>query len=153
MLLAPAPPALPALPAFEPAEPLAPAGAPELPALPLTLPALPLAPPLESLDPQPIRLAPKQKLSTTKQLVRMQTDATRPGDTGKCQWKRRTPHRTALLPSPFLGETSFVDPNSAALHVADNWRSSRPEDATAMDEIATQSAAESLWLAGKRCLR
>ncbi|MEP7053008.1 MAG: glycoside hydrolase family 6 protein [Pseudomonadota bacterium] len=53
-----------------------------------------------------------------------------------------TPHQ--LGPSPFLGETLFVDPNSAARHVAENWRSSRPADAAAMDKIAAQSAAE--WL-------
>jgi len=43
-----------------------------------------------------------------------------------------------------LGETLYVDPNSAAVHVAQNWRSSRPEDAAAMDKIAGQPAAE--WL-------
>ena len=52
------------------------------------------------------------------------------------------PHQ--ISPSPFLGETLFVDPNSAARHVADNWRGSRPEDAAAMDKIASQPAAE--WL-------
>ncbi len=52
------------------------------------------------------------------------------------------PHQPG--PNPFLGETLYVDPNSAARHVADNWRSARPEDAAAMDKIADQSAAE--WL-------
>jgi endoglucanase len=46
--------------------------------------------------------------------------------------------------NPFIGETLYVDPNTAARHTADNWRSSRPEDAAAMDKIASQPSAE--WL-------
>jgi endoglucanase len=65
---------------------------------------------------------------------------------GACIPKRHpvdaVPHQ--LGPNPFLGEKLYVDPNTAARHTADNWRSSRPEDAAAMDKIATQPAAE--WL-------
>ncbi len=46
--------------------------------------------------------------------------------------------------NPLSGATLYVDPNTAARHTADNWRSSRPEDAAAMDKIASQPAAE--WL-------
>jgi endoglucanase len=53
-----------------------------------------------------------------------------------------TPHKQGA--NPFIGETLYVDPNTAARHTADNWRSSRPEDAAAMDKIAGQPAAE--WL-------
>ncbi|HEX3773381.1 MAG TPA: glycoside hydrolase family 6 protein, partial [Polyangiaceae bacterium] len=46
--------------------------------------------------------------------------------------------------NPIAGETLYVDPNTAARHTAENWRSSRPADAAAMDKIANQAAAE--WL-------
>jgi endoglucanase len=52
------------------------------------------------------------------------------------------PHKIGA--NPFVGETLYVDPNTAARHTADNWRSSRPEDAAAMDKIASQPSAE--WL-------
>jgi len=65
---------------------------------------------------------------------------------GACIPKRHAadavPHRIGA--NPFVGETLYVDPNTAARRTADNWRSSRPEDAAAMDKIATQPAAE--WL-------
>jgi endoglucanase len=52
------------------------------------------------------------------------------------------PHK--IGPNPLAGATLYVDPNTAARHIADSWRSSRPEDAAAMEKIATQPAAE--WL-------
>jgi len=52
------------------------------------------------------------------------------------------PHRAGA--NPFVGETLFVDPNTAARRTAENWRSTRPEDAAAIEKIATQPAAE--WL-------
>ena len=52
------------------------------------------------------------------------------------------PHR--IGGNPLAGETLYVDPNTAAHATAENWRSSRPADAAAIEKIATQPAAE--WL-------
>src|SRR4051812_32969108 len=65
---------------------------------------------------------------------------------GACIPKRHAadalPHKVG--PNPLAGATLYVDPNTAARHIADSWRSSRPEDAAAMAKIASQPAAE--WL-------
>lgn len=46
--------------------------------------------------------------------------------------------------NPILGASLYVNPFSNARKTADSWRASRPDDATQMDKIATQSAAS--WL-------
>jgi endoglucanase len=43
---------------------------------------------------------------------------------------------------PFAGKTLFVDPDSNAAAQAEEWRSSRPEDAEAMDVIAARPQAD-----------
>jgi endoglucanase len=45
-------------------------------------------------------------------------------------------------PSPFAGRLLWVNPNSNARRQADEWRSSRPDDAAMMDKIAWQPDAQ-----------
>jgi endoglucanase len=63
---------------------------------------------------------------------------------GGCVPKRSAaqavPH--AIGKNPFDGEGLYVDPGSSAKRQADAWRSTRPEDAAALDKIAKQPQAE-----------
>lgn len=54
--------------------------------------------------------------------------------------------RTKANTDPFEGEKLYVDPNSKAKKQADQWRSSRPEDAAQMDKIAARPTAS--WFGG-----
>jgi endoglucanase len=52
----------------------------------------------------------------------------------------------AIAGNALSGLKFFVNPNSNAKHTADDWRSSRPNDAYQMDKIA--NSPEAIWLGG-----
>jgi endoglucanase len=65
----------------------------------------------------------------------------KPGDPVSPPPEEPTPSPSA---NPIAGLTFYVDPNSNARKQADEWRSSRPDDAAQMDKIAAQPQAK--WL-------